>query len=189
LINFMALYNPENVGALILESPFDCVDNIVWQFAHQSKFSWIPGIKKSGTKLASFIFCKYKPDGLRPIDLVGQIRKDLPILIVCSAQDNLVPVWSSINLYCTLRATDHDNVYLLVLPDGSHAKLITNKMYGPLYHQVTHAFYQKFNLPHDPAAAHLGQKLLKMCQPDSAALRYFYPQPLIGSLPTKPLQK
>ena len=36
IINFMGLYNPEHVQAIILESPFDCVDSIARSICHES---------------------------------------------------------------------------------------------------------------------------------------------------------
>jgi hypothetical protein len=175
LINFMALHNPENVAALILESPFDCVENILSSLIHETKLAWIPGFKRHSVGMLSFVFCKYRADGARPMDLAPAIRPDLPILIVCSAQDNLVPVWSSINLYSLLRQSGHENTYLLLLPEGGHAKLITNTIYGSLYQHVTHAFYQKFQLPHDESFAKLGIPFFSICQPNPSTLQFLYP--------------
>lgn len=175
LVTFMGIHNPTNVAALILESPFDCIESIINCLIHEAKLSWIPGIKKSGLSVMSFVFCKYKANGMRPIDYASSIKADLPILIICSAQDKLVPVWSSINLYKILRESGHTNTYLLVLPAGQHAKLIDNHAYGPLYQQVTHAFYKKFDLPHDAHYAQLGLPLLNICQPDPQSLQLFYP--------------
>ncbi len=167
LINFMALYNPSNIAAMILESPFDCVENIVHHLAHTTKCGWIPGFKRNGHSFVSFIFCKYNPEGIRPIDVVHQIDKNMPILIVCSQEDMLVPYWSSHNLYKQLRQTGHKNTYILILPAGKHGKLIYEKNYGLLYQDITHAFYQLFNLPHDTQCATRGRPfLLQFCQPD-----------------------
>lgn len=177
LINFMGLYNPDNVCALILESPFDTVDSIVAKLAHETKLGCLPGAKKHGLSLMSFVFCQFKPNGIRPIDQTAAIRKDLPILIVCSVQDTLVPVWSSINLYTALRESGHDNTYLLILPEGHHAKLINHQRFGFMYQQITHAFYCRHGLPHDPQLALLGAPLLaNLCQPDHQSLHQFYPK-------------
>lgn len=177
VINFMGLYNPENVCALILESPFDAVESIVTRLAHETKFGCIPGAKKYGLNLLSFVFCQYKPEGIRPIDQVRKITKDVPILIVCSIEDKLVPVWSSINLYIALRESGHCNAYLLILPEGKHAKLIDHPRSGYLYQQIVHAFYYKYALPHDAYLAQLGTPLLaKLCQPDHQLLYQLYPK-------------
>ena len=175
LINFMGIYNAPNVAAIILESPFDCVESIVSALIHEKKLSWIPGIKKNGLNIMSFIFCKYKPNGIRPIDLAPQIKQNLPILVVCSATDILVPIWSSINIYNILRESGHYNTYLLILPEGHHAKLINDTKYGSLYQKVTHAFYKKFQLPHDPVLAKEGIPYLENCQPECTSLASWYP--------------
>lgn len=177
LINFMGLYNPQNVCALILESPFDAVESVVTRLAHETKFGCIPGAQKYGSHLLSFIFCQYKPEGIRPIDQVARIKKDLPILIVCSLEDKLVPAWSSLNLYVALRESGHSNTYLLILPAGKHAKLINHPQFGYLYQQIAHAFYCKHGLPHNAYLAQLGQPLLtKVCQPDHRVLHELYPK-------------
>lgn len=177
LINFMGIYQPTEVGALILESPFDCVNSIVDRLAHETRWAYLPGLKKYGLNIMSFIFCKYRPDGIRPIDQIAKIAKDLPILIICSAQDTLVPVWSTINVYKALIETGHSNTYLLVVPEGKHAELISHRMYGTIYQHVVHAFYCKHNLPHDQNLARKGSTLLNQwCQPDLKTLQIYYPQ-------------
>ena len=189
LVNFMGIYNASNVAALILESPFDCVESIVLALTHEKRLSWIPGIKKNGLSIMSFIFCKYNPKGIRPIDLAAHIKQDLPILIICSGTDILVPVWSSINIYKILRESGHYNTYLLILPEGVHAKLINDTKYGSLYQKVTHAFYKKFQLPHDPALAQQGIPYLANCQPDSGSLESWYPSYHAQNSPNERIKK
>ncbi len=174
-LNFMAFYNPENVAALILESPFDCVESIITHLAHETRCSWVPGFKKYGPSLLPFIFCKYNPQGIRPIDCISAIRQDLPILIICSLQDMLVPAWSSLNVYTLLRETGHYNTFLLMIPEGRHAKLITHAHAGPLYQNMVHAFYRKFELPYNPLFAEQGAPLLAASQPDISALDSYFP--------------
>lgn len=175
IINFIGRYNPGNVLALVLESPFDCVENIVQSLIHRYKMQWIPGLNKKCGNLMGFLFCKYNPKGIRPIESVEKIPLDLPILLVCSVKDALVPVWSSLNLYKALYNRGHKNTYILVLSDGKHAKLITDPIYGAIYQQVAHAFYQKFGLPHDPIIAQKGKSLLLYCQPHPGMLQSLYP--------------
>ena len=175
IINFMAIHQPNNVAALILESPFDCVDSIIWQLANNSPFSWVPGIKKNGHGLMSFVFCKYDPNGIRPLDSIALLPKDLPIFIACSLKDSLVPAWSTINLYNALVETNHENTYLLALPEGKHAKIIKHPIHGITYQNCVHAFYQKFDLPHVSPFAQLGINILKECQPKVQSFNSFFP--------------
>lgn len=175
IINFIALYYTQNVSALVLESPFDCIENVIHELIHTTKLGWIPGMKKNSLSIASLVFCKYKPNGIRPIDLCTHIHKDLPILIICSQEDRLVPFWSSLNIYCALRESGHTNTYILILPHGRHAQLIHHPTQGNIYQQVVHAFYKKFNLPHDPILAQQGELLFSKCQPEIEQVRELYP--------------
>jgi len=176
IVNFMGLYNPHNVSAIILESPFDCVESIAQKLINETKWGCIPGIRKNYGSIMSFIFCKYNPHGIRPIDMASRIRKDLPILIICSSSDKVVPVWASINLYYELKQSGHENAHLLVIPEGDHAKLINHQKYSSWYQNVTHAFYQKYHLPHNSALAEHGLSLFNcICQPNITELETFYP--------------
>lgn len=175
IINFVAHYNPTTVHALVLESPFDCVESIACNLIHSNGLSWVPWLQRNALTLMSMVFCKYKPNGIRPKDRAGLIRSELPILIICSAQDALVPVWSSINVYLLLRESGHHNTYLYIVPSGKHAQLITHAQHGTTYCQITHAFYQKFGFEHDPLLAMQGRPLLDAAQPSKNQLARWYP--------------
>lgn len=176
IINFMGLCNAQNVCALVLESPFDCIESIMQRMINETSWGCIPGIRKNYGSFMSFVFCKYNPYGIRPIDMVAKIRKDLPILIICSLSDKLVPVWASINLYQALRESGHEHTHLLVLPEGIHGKLIKHEHYSAWYQNVTHAFYKKYQLPHNSQYAERGAHLLdNLCQPPVNDLVTFYP--------------
>ena len=161
-INFAAS-NPPSLSALLLESPYDCADNAVAALVRRLlkiPFRWV------GSAIVSFVFGKYKKDGIHPIDQVAKIRKDMPILIFCLEGDTTVPVSSSVNLYTALKNSGHSNTYLYALPAGAtHARVIYDQKCIPLMQQVTHAFYKKHNLPYDPALALAGEPLLQQCQP------------------------
>ena len=175
LINFMGLYNPLTIQAAILESPFDSVENIVLGMINRTRLAWIPKAKEIGLALTRFIFTKYHPQGIRPIDVVNQIYSDLPILFVCCAQDKLVPIWSTINLYKKLKESGHTDVHILILSQGSHAHLITHPVQGINFQNVVHAFYKHYHLPHDPLLAAAGAQLFRYSQPDSNELAHYYP--------------
>ena len=176
IINFMGFCDPHNVSALVLESPFDCIDSIAQKMIHETRWGCVPGIRSIFHNLFSFVFCKYNPHGVRPIDTATHIRKDLPILIICCTNDKLVPVWSSINLYIQLRESGHEHAYLLIMPEGVHGRLIRDPDYQYWYQNVTHAFYKKYGLPHNPEFAKSGTFLFEtLCQPPVQNLQSFYP--------------
>lgn len=123
IINFVGRYNPSNVLALVLESPFDCVENIAKSLIHRCKMHWIPGLSTKSSGITAFLFCKYNPKGIRPIESIEKIEGDKPILIVCCVPDMVVPVWSSINLYISRYNQGNKNTYLLVFPRVSMPSL------------------------------------------------------------------
>jgi hypothetical protein len=123
---------------------------------------WLP--LSWGQSLAEFIFKKYKRDGMSPAGMVEKIPKDLPILIICSQEDGLVPCSSSISIYKKLVDSGHKHTYILILNHGRHAKILSGPD-GKKYQRVVHAFYKKHNLPHNPSIAAKGEKYLRKCQP------------------------
>jgi alpha-beta hydrolase superfamily lysophospholipase len=161
----MALNNPEQVKALVLESPFDCMDSVVNDKLNRIGLADTTTAQTMGLALTRFIFTKFSPQGIRPADVAHKIRHNLPILIVCSQQDQLVPASSSAKLYTILRNSGHTQVHLLTLPEGKHAKLFNSAASSLQYKQVTHAFYKKYGLPHDEKLAFEGQKTFLECQP------------------------
>lgn len=176
ILNFMALYNPETVRAIILESPFDCAENVVKSLINNSKISWLPGAQKCAVGLIGFVFSKYKANGIHPIHHLHKIKTDIPILVICSAQDKLVPTWSSINVYLGLKKAGNKNVHLVVLPQGNHAKLITDPIIGKHYQNIVHAFYAQYKLPHNSTFAAEGKKFLAQTQPSPTKLTQYFPQ-------------
>lgn len=162
VINFMGIYNPPEVKALILESPFDSVATIIDSMMQKFCHNLLP--HSFGEYLMEFIFKRYKRDGIRPIDVVDQINKNVPILIICSKQDQLVPWYSSVRLYKKLQEAGYNHVYIYGAHYGKHSKILQDKD-GETFQAVVHAFCQKYNLPHSPKIARKGKNRLKMCQP------------------------
>ena len=105
-------------------------------------------------------FFKYHSTGPHPIDEIKNIRKDLPILIVCSLQDTTVPAENSIKLYDKLIESGHTKAHLLVLSKGKHSKLLQSEQ-GEIYQNLVHAFYAKYGLPHNQEYAKLGKNMLQ----------------------------
>ena len=162
IINFVGLHNPQHIKALVLESPFDSVATIIDSMMQTFNMDWLP--HSYGEYLMERIFRRYKRDGIRPINLVDRINGDMPILIICSKQDQLVPWHSSVRLYQKLCKSGHKHVYIYIANHGKHAKIIRDKD-SKTYQDVVHAFYRTYGLPHDLQLAENGQKLLDLCQP------------------------
>lgn len=150
------------IEALILESPFARVNNVI-----KGALDHIPALLKMvpGTReLAELVMyaCarQYDPNANDTIDYLPYLPKNLPILILCSAKDTLVPATSSIAIYTKLKELGHPNVHLAILPTGRHARFY--REHQESYLATVHAFYQKYKLPHDARLATLGKPLLEV---------------------------
>ena len=161
-LNFLA---ESEVKAAVLEAPFDHVETVFdfcW-YAQLMNNVLCAGKKGCLHRFFEKVSC-YEKDGRQPIALVEKIRKDLPILIICSEIDNTIPFTASINLYKKLCKTGHDHAYLFKLKEGKHAKLLWGKD-GERYQNVVHAFYKKYGLPHNDEFAQKGASDFKRCRP------------------------
>lgn len=142
-INFVALHKP-SIKALLLESPFDSLESMM-QHHSLFKYIWSPQL-----------FKKYNQHGLQPIQSVEYIDSTLPIIIICSKQDWLIPYKHSVALYKKLIETGHVNTHLLILEKGHHGYLITGKN-NTQYRNVIHAFLSHYALPNNPIFAEAGK--------------------------------
>lgn len=154
IFNYLAHYNPKNIALVIAESPFDHVRSIVH---HKTGFA-------SFESTLPISFAQYDPKGPQPINGVEKIDRTIPILLVCSQEDSLIPVSSTRRLYEALRKTGHKKVHLLVTRYGKHANIINGKD-GTLYRNVVHAFYKKYGKPYNAEWARAGQERFVLCQP------------------------
>lgn len=172
ILNYMSLFNPTQVKAVIIEAPFDSSATIAKSMIKNLKLNWIPGMKSMSHNVLSFLFVQHKKDGIQAIDSVSLIKKDLPIFIACSLTDWVVPAISTITLYKKLLETGHTQVYLFIAEESKHSKIIFSND-GDRYVQAVHAFLKKYQLPHDPALASVGQAILAQCQPTISKLQKY----------------
>jgi len=158
--------NPTCIRAAVLESPFDSVDSALDKNVHRIFRAPQKRLSKTLNKqVLPRIFGRYRPDGPSPIEFVAQISHDMPILLVCSRKDTIVPMGSTIALYNKLRATGHNNAHLLILEQSMHGLVNRNSSDGILYRNVTHAFYKAYNLPHNDNWATAGETAFLKTQP------------------------
>ncbi len=156
-LNLMALHNPPEVKALVLESPFDAVSTIIDNQRKQLHLEWLS--HDTGEYIMESIFRRYDRNGIRPIDMVSSIRKDLPILIICSKEDSFTPWHSSMQLYQKFKESGHSSVHLFVVDHGKHSRILWDQD-GNTYQKIVHAFYEKYGLPHNSEFALQGRKYL-----------------------------
>lgn len=159
---FAGRYHLDNVKAIILESPYFTMGEVITNFMERKSMTWLP-LSYLET-LAEFIFKKYTRYGYSPANCIKNICHDIPIFIVCSEEDHLVPYSSSINVYKKLVACGHKHVYIFITKQGRHAAILQGPE-GDKYQHVLNAFYKKYNLPYNAADAVKGEFLLADCQP------------------------
>jgi hypothetical protein len=146
----------KNIVAAVLESPFSSMNDIIEYLRNRLNIHMYVS-QEFGQSMAEFFFKKYRRNGISPLQCVPLINKDVPILIVSSTSDLLVPWESSFALYKSLREHGHEKVHFLLLNQGRHAFLLRGND-GHIYEKVTHAFYKTYGLPHDPMLAKEGQE-------------------------------
>lgn len=159
---FAGLYDLPQVKAIVLESPYYSMSEVIESLMAKKNIGWLD--ISYGETIAEFIFKKYSRHGLSPAKCLENIPKDMPILIICSKEDNLVPASTSINVYKKLVEAGHKHTYLFITDHGKHAEILQGPD-GEKYQSVVNAFYKKYNLPHCRASAAQGKSLLALCQP------------------------
>jgi len=119
IFTYLGTREHNHVKAAVIESPFDTLEAVVDSLiCKRACLGWVPGLARFAKFCLPSLFRGYRRNGVKPIDVVHNIRADLPILIICSLQDTLVPASSSIKLYKRLRETGHNHTYLLLLEHG-----------------------------------------------------------------------
>ncbi len=162
VLNFLGTRNPANVVAVIVESPYDSITNTLDFFCKNAGVGWIPySILYSCPTL---LFGKFDYKGIFPIKVVPHISPEIPILIIASLEDALVPAAGTAALYLKFLQYGHPHVYFLLLDKGTHGYLLESAN-AHLYLNTAHAFYKKYGLPHNKAFARDGDALLDQCQP------------------------
>lgn len=147
IITTLARYPHPEVSAIILESPFaqfkDILDNMIKKPVVKS----IPYIKEISTPLASFLIFRHAFNGITPLKAIQNLPKDLPILILATQKDALVPYASSQLLYDIFLKNGYTNVHFSLFNYGRHARLVMHEQATHIQKAV-HIFYEKYNLPH-----------------------------------------
>ncbi len=176
LFNFLAEYNPKNVKAAILESPYDDMDHYINHLFYIDKTE---AAQERLHSLFSLMTGSYKRNGPCARKYAEIISDDVPLLLVGSLTDGLVAPQCVIYLYCRLKERGHTNVHILMLKNSSHpCYMLDNTEDKQLYEAVVHAFYKRYNLPHNSARAHAGYHEFQATQPSiqELAQRYLLPR-------------
>jgi len=162
ILNFLGTHNSNAVVAAIVESPFDSIIDTLTTLCSLAGASWVPSIIRNSSP--NLFFGKFDPRGIFPIQVAHNINKELPLLIIASLEDTLIPAANSASIYFKLLEHGHKHVHFLLLDKGLHAYLLENHD-AHLYFNAVHAFYKKYNLPHSATFAAQGDAILAQCQP------------------------
>lgn len=125
---------PKNVQSIILESPYADIKDII---KHKTDTTFLSHL---------LLLCsRHDPKGIQPIKAAPLIDKNIPILILCSEEDTLVPASSSKDLYETLLESGHKKTHFLSFEEGAHGSIVfENKK---LATTAIQAFYKKYRKP------------------------------------------
>ncbi|BDC35061.1 hypothetical protein Noda2021_10190 [Candidatus Dependentiae bacterium Noda2021] len=162
IVNFAGRFHPDAACALVLESPPDCMKNLIATHVKRLHLRYIPHFLIE--TVPSLMFGKYDKAGLAPIDMIDKINKDMPIILICSLEDSAVFPENTIHLYLKLLEAQFTCAHLLLLNKGGHAQLLWGPQ-GFTYQIVVHAFYKHYGLPHDEILAQEGEQIFKQTQP------------------------
>lgn len=171
ILNYVALYDPQKIRALVIESSFDTIKGIIKNLMRRFHVDWLPFSMQIGMKIAQSQFPDLDVKGIFPLDTIVKLPKDIPIILIHSKKDKVIPIKSSRKIYLVLKSLGYENIYLLELSEGLHGKL----MQGPeaeIYQNVVHAFYKKCNLPCNDMLALKGEPFLPLCQPSIPEIVY-----------------
>jgi len=145
----------KTIGALVLESPFTSTQEIDLYIYLNDTVSTLKSIiptlniKQTCKNLVQGVFGGHDIDGISPIQTVKSIPKTIPIMLVHSAEDRIIPLNHTRVLYVALKKQGHNHVYLVELDQGSHAKIIRNPDDALPYCKAVHAFFKKYSLPYN----------------------------------------
>jgi predicted esterase len=164
VLNFVGRYKPKQVKALILEAPFDStrsLSNNILSYIGLHENNVLQTIGHYGVSAA---FWQHRVGGEQVKDCLAGIPKELPMLLICSKKDKVVPWQSTYNLYKILRENGHSSVHIFMAQEGGHTRIIHNGD-GKNYQCVTHAFYKRYGCHYDEMLAQQGEALFAHTQP------------------------
>lgn len=142
IITFMATHNPENVCALVIESPFDAVHSVITGILRKVGLSKSKKLHKLGHFIMAKVHAKYDKNAPTPLDMIPYIKnKKLPILIVCSREDELVPWDSSYRVFEEFKKQGFENVHILINSHGKHVRILEGRC-ADVYKCTADTFYK-----------------------------------------------
>ncbi len=147
--------NPEyadRLSALILEAPFaDATELIDGVMDGTMQALGLPDNRVVSTMRGvgeSVALRNYSRSGIKPIDVAKHIPTTLPIFIMHSKEDEVIPYTHSLRVYSDLKEVGHNDVYLLQLDCGGlHCQTFFESSQRQEARLWVRAFLEKHGLP------------------------------------------
>lgn len=109
----------------------------------------------------SLLFKKYDPNGISPAKNVEHFPKGIPVVLITSETDEVVPTSSTQKLANALADRGENDVYLIKLKNSKHPSyMFSNKDDHDKYESALHAIYQRYGFEHDAQLAEEGAQYL-----------------------------
>lgn len=173
IFNFIALHNPSEVKAAVLEGIFDDVSHLMKHLIYDDKE---PRAERRLMTLNSWIMGEYDRNGQCPRMSVEKIADEIPLLFVTSLKDGLCNPQGPFYLYKRLKERGHKNVHILVLKKAWHpCYMLDDADDKNAYESVVHAFYRHYKLPHNADKAAVGAEVFRATQPSYEQLKALHP--------------
>jgi len=175
IFNFIAQYELVHVKAAVLEGCFDTIQHCIKHFLYSDKEH---RAEKRLYKIFLHMMGNYNKKGPFPRDYAETIDDKIPLLLVTSLKDGVVPPQCSLYLYKRLKEYGHKKVHVLVLKNAGHSGyMLGGSVDKKTYEAVVHAFYQKYGLPYNSIKAAEGKLVFEQTQPSHDELAKLYMLP------------
>ncbi|MCX5923151.1 MAG: prolyl oligopeptidase family serine peptidase [Candidatus Dependentiae bacterium] len=144
ILNYLKKHDHQEIKALVLDacpaSMHEAIQPTLIKY----------GINPSrALSVFTTLFPKYPTvNPITPLDSIKNIKnKNLPILLIHSLDDTVVPFEHGLMLYQEFIENGFKNVHFISIPSGKHSFLLQGKNSKKPYLQAVHSFYKKYNLP------------------------------------------
>lgn len=134
-------YDTTRLKMIVLEGCYDNIENVFasWQSLFGAFMLWA----------LPYLPFKYKTDPQwDPINRISELP-DIPILIITSKADTLVPAYLTHRLVDKLRKSGHHQVHVLELESSSHPMYMFHcDKDRKAYYEFVHKLYRQYSLPY-----------------------------------------
>ncbi len=204
-VGWLAKHNPillRNLQAVVVESPFDCMENVAANMVHTvvEKFASEHLSTSVETTVDSYCvrplvkyiekirFRNFDPEGITPIKAVRElwqgVDKELVVVFVHSQEDTVISVNASRMLYIALKEQGFKNLYFLETEKGAHANVFWGADKENVLEQLCYIYlHHNLPLPYELSADY-AEQLFQRFEVDKEKI-LFRLQPTIDEVNTR----